>query len=809
MKNRIFAVILVLATVFSAVSCTAGGNSNSNGITSSDSSSSEGSVSSSEADSVPVSSADATTPESSTPESSTPESSTPESTTPESTTPEQTTTEKPTTSTTKTPTTTAPIIPDPVDDGVRVHSWLSDSYTKVLGTYVANDDGNVYNFKDWYGVQDSPFRIMNRNHKTGKMTEYTTFVDKTCTYRHESTVCDTVIRVNKPGKGNVFNCYSNPGLFYMLTKKDHDLLLTFVAPEDGTYRVRASAKRTFKCYSLNGVIATGSRFFIESDGVVYAEDTDHAADSTRRIALEATITLKKGDTVFFGHDPISSDNIQSHNISASADDSVIDYFIVERMGEGTPSSERESNKHSVNMAKNESESFQLSVNSFEDVKGVSIHQVSPKVNNISVEFLEEYLVMTNDEPYPDGMVLSSGVFNLKAKETKTMLIRFKTNKNTKAGTYTYKFELRSPSGWVLETYTVTVNVWSFALPDDPSSDALTSVNKSYIVKHEGINNNQLEFYYKSYYDLLLDYKMNAYYLPYDVLDDRADAYMSDPRVGSFQIWADASDEKLLEYYKKLKTNPVWLEKAYFYPFDEPTSVEHLNELATKCERLKRLCPDIRIVIPFFRNVKYSGTQDEIDFLDKYLGIWCPKSACWNSSFLQNPLGRPYFGDRMNAQKASGDKLWWYVCWEPGNPYCNLYVNELGVEHRELFWQQYLYGVDGLLYWQSNTWGSVNNPWDSMVTVPSLSNHVYGDGSLMYPGRYVGYGGPCASLRLEAVRDGIEDFDMLLLAEKYLGKSWVTAEINKVTTSVIEHASDDELFDRIRTEIGNKLSEKLS
>jgi hypothetical protein len=678
-----------------------------------------------------------------------------------------------------------------------------------LGTDIGNDNGNVYSFKEWFGVVGSPFTVVDRNKSTGELTVRTDYVDKICTYRHESTICGTVVRVNKPGQGNVFNLYSNPGLFYMLTNASNDLLLTFTAPEDGTYRVRASAKRSFKCYNQKGNVGTGSRFFIEAGGQVFDEGIDLAVDGTTRIALEAEVTLKKGETVYYGHDPIVSDNPAMYDASGWADDSIIDYFIVELLEDGTPSEQRQSNKQKIDMAKNEKESFQISVNSFEAVRGLSIVQVSPSVNNISVEMLEEYLVMTNEEPYPDGMVPLKGAFDLKEKETKTILVRFTTNKNTKAGKYTYTFELRTSTGYVLETYTVTVTVWSFALPDDPSSDALSSVNKDYILKHEGIDKNSLEFYYKSYYDLLLDYKVNAYYLPYDILDTRADAYMSDPRVSSFQVSANASDAKLIEYYNKLKSNPVWLEKAYFYPFDEPTSVEHLNQIKNICDRLKRLCPEIRIVIPFFRNVKFSGTQDEIDFLNEYLGIWCPKSACWNPSFLQNPLGRPYFGDRMEAQKAEGDKLWWYVCWEPGNPYCNLYVNELGVEHRELFWQQYDYGVEGLLYWQSNTWGSVSNPWTDMATVPSLSESVFGDGSLMYPGRYVGHGGPCASLRLEAVRNGIEDYDMLILAEKYLGKTYVDGQIDLITRSLTEHTDSDELFAKIRSEIGDMLSKRLA
>ena len=96
----------------------------------------------------------------------------------------------------------------------------------------------------------------------------------------------------------------------------------------------------------------------------------------------------------------------------------------------------------------------------------------------------------------------------------------------------------------------------------------------------------------------------------------------------------------------------------------------------------------------------------------------------------------------------------------------------------------------------------------MATVKGLSPTVYGDGSLLYPGKPVGVKGACASLRLEITRDGIEDFDMILLAERYLGREWVVEQINKVTSSLTEHTPSDELFHQVRNVIGDALSKKI-
>jgi hypothetical protein len=164
---------------------------------------------------------------------------------------------------------------------------------------------------------------------------------------------------------------------------------------------------------------------------------------------------------------------------------------------------------------------------------------------------------------------------------------------------------------------------------------------------------------------------------------------------------------------------------------------------------------------------------------------------------------------MDEYKTQGNKIWWYVCWEPGDPYCNMYVNEIGLQHRELFWQQYHYHSDGFLYWALNHWREIDDPWADMANVRSLSDHVYGDGSVMYPGYNVGVQGGVASIRMECIRDGVEDFDMLKLAEQYLGRDFVEEQIAKVTPTLTEHTKDNALFASVRETIGDALEAAIN
>ena len=463
----------------------------------------------------------------------------------------------------------------------------------------------------------------------------------------------------------------------------------------------------------------------------------------------------------------------------------------------------------VNMAKNEKEAFNISLRADNNVEGIKLVMLDGETDDMKIEIFNEYLIKTGRKyHYPDPLVPYTDSFDVEKNVTKTLMVRFDADENTKAGERKYKFALVH-NDKALAEYDITVNVWNFALPEALSCESAVGLSNDQIFMHEKTSGPLSGKIVRAYYDMLVDYGMSPYDLPYDVLNDKADEYMSDPRVTSFRVSHSYNDSTLIKQYEKLKSNPEWLDKAYYYPFDEPGDLTDLQTIEKSCERLKSLTPEIRIVIPFFQNITYDNNTDEVDFLDRYLGIWCPKAPCWNKNgWLADPLGRGYFGDRMAEQKEQGDKIWWYVCWEPGSPYCNLYVNEIGLEHIELFWQQYFYEVDGFLYWASNYWNYVK-PYESMATVPHLSSTCYGDGSLLYPGKPVGVDGPVASFRLDCIRNGMEDYDLLLMAEELLGRSWVVDQVKKVSESLTVHTKDAAVYFDVRNTIGDAIEAELN
>lgn len=461
------------------------------------------------------------------------------------------------------------------------------------------------------------------------------------------------------------------------------------------------------------------------------------------------------------------------------------------------------------MAKNEAEGCQIAIRADKRYGSIGFSCTEQPEDGPALTILREHTLTADEKEYPDPLSPCTGKLTLLADKTAALYLRFTSDKETAAGDYTYRFALQ-PDADTTVAYTVTVHVWDVTLPDTLSCATAVGLYKDHIaMMHPGVTGDELDALYERYYNVLLSYKVSAYDLPYDILDERADRYMSNPLVTGFRVpTCDGDDDRLVRIYEKLCSDPVWLDKAYFYPLDEPTSKEMLNKLAELCERLQRLAPAVSICTPFFRNIDYDANTDQITFMTGKTTLWCPKSYMYITSniYSEAQLQKyPSFGERMAERKAAGDKVWWYVCWEPGDPYNNLFVDQLGVQHRILFWQQYANDVDGFLYWGANYWSGTSDPWQDMATVKNLSPDVYGDGSLLYNGSKLGLDTACGSLRLELIRDGIEDFDLFRLAEERFGETWVQEKLDSITPSLTRYTTNTEKFIAVRNAIGEALA----
>lgn len=158
-------------------------------------------------------------------------------------------------------------------------------------------------------------------------------------------------------------------------------------------------------------------------------------------------------------------------------------------------------------------------------------------------------------------------------------------------------------------------------------------------------------------------------------------------------------------------------------------------------------------------------------------------------------------ERFAREVEDGDELWWYVCIGPQYPYANFFSTYQGTMTRVLMWQQYMYNVEGLLYWSVNAWES-GREWRTMDL-----KWPYGDGRLIYCGSKYSLRAPISSIRLEQVRDGIEDYQYMAMIEEKYGREKADEFISKITTGILEYSTDAELMRAVRNEMGDLLASK--
>ncbi len=474
-------------------------------------------------------------------------------------------------------------------------------------------------------------------------------------------------------------------------------------------------------------------------------------------------------------------------------------------------------EYEVTMAKNETEGCILQMFSETQIKKVKFKQTSADIEGISVSsFIMDKSHKLNRIYYADAATPYYGkMFPVKENTVLPMIVEFTTEPDIAAGEYEYTFAFIDSDDKELASYSVKLRVWNITIPEERTFETAAGVWINEIIRVHG----HVEGIYEQYYEMALEHGLSAYDLPYDILDERADKYMSDPRVTSFRVpTTNKSDAELLEYYEKLKTNPDWLKKAYFYPIDEPDTLEELVECKDECERLKALCPEIRITIPYYTNLRTNTNEDQTEYLMGVSDLMCPKLCFWNDEMAYEGLGyKPAktFEERLKQRQELGEKVWTYVCNAPTEPYITLFSTEDGYKQRIMFWQMFERGIDGFLYYGMDMWTFGDNPsidpWNTLNNGCKTDGEkpAYGDGILFYPGVRVGIPGPVPSIRLKIVRDGIEDYELFLLAEAVLGEEWVNEKMNSATPSLTEVAVDsDGLYD-IRREIGDALEKALS
>ena len=209
----------------------------------------------------------------------------------------------------------------------------------------------------------------------------------------------------------------------------------------------------------------------------------------------------------------------------------------------------------------------------------------------------------------------------------------------------------------------------------------------------------------------------------------------------------ANQEKWIAQWAAYAKKRGWLERLFYYVLDEPTE-EDFGIVRRQCDLAHRY------------GIKTMTAVDGYwSDLEGYLDIWCPLTP-----FAITP--------RLAEIKKRGDTVIWYVCVGGFLQYPNINTDLDALDARIWLWQTYQYDLAGILYWSSTKFAP-----DAKRALTFADNYApnrNGDGILFYPDPD---GGPWRnSVRIEMLSEGAQEYDLLRLCEKKLGREQVIKQL---------------------------------
>lgn len=218
----------------------------------------------------------------------------------------------------------------------------------------------------------------------------------------------------------------------------------------------------------------------------------------------------------------------------------------------------------------------------------------------------------------------------------------------------------------------------------------------------------------------------------------------------------------------------WLDKFVQAVGDEPVAA-NADSYTTASQYVRKYAPELPII-------EAALAHNMVGAID----IWVPTLEGMGKNWQ-------FFCER----RAAGDKLWFYTCVQPEGEWANRFVELPLLKTRLMHWINYRYNIDGYLHWGYNFWRE--HPWDNAADGDKLPG---GDSHIIYPSKE-GYG-IVDSIRWEAMRDGIEDHELL----SQLGEKDSVAAMKLATRHILDwdkYDTDVELFRATRKELLEALS----
>jgi Domain of unknown function (DUF4091) len=161
---------------------------------------------------------------------------------------------------------------------------------------------------------------------------------------------------------------------------------------------------------------------------------------------------------------------------------------------------------------------------------------------------------------------------------------------------------------------------------------------------------------------------------------------------------------------------------------------------------------IRGEMPGIPIVDAVSLDQDLGFFADVADIWVPVLGSFDDRM-----------DKIRAHKDHGGQAWFYTCIFPQGRYLNRFTDLPLVKTRLLHWFNFRYGFSGYLHWGGDYWS--REPFDNVQPVINDGTTLLpaGDNAIVYP--WPEKNTVLSSMRLEAMREGIEDYELLAALSK--------------------------------------------
>ncbi|XP_054797885.1 uncharacterized protein LOC129302962 [Prosopis cineraria] len=335
---------------------------------------------------------------------------------------------------------------------------------------------------------------------------------------------------------------------------------------------------------------------------------------------------------------------------------------------------------------------------------------------------------------------------------------------------------------------LNLTVWDFILPATPSLPAVFGISDTVIEDRFGVQHGTAEWYeaMDQHFKWLLQYRISPYFCrwgngmrvltytcPWPADHPKSDEYFSDPRLAAYAVpysHVISSNDAAKDYLQKqidiLRTKSHW-RKAYFYLWDEPLNLEQYDTVRNMANEIHSYAPEARVLTTYYcgpndaplASTPFDAFVKVPNFLRPHNQIYCTSEwVLGNREDLVKDIV-------SELQPENGEEWWTYVCMGPSDPHPNWHLGMRGTQHRAVMWRVWKEGGTGFLYWGANCYEKATA---ASAEIKFRHGLPPGDGVLYYPGQvFSSCDEPVASLRLERILSGLQDYEYLkLYASRY-------------------------------------------